>query len=476
MGNVVLLGIFVYIVLQLLIGGLVARKVFTERDYLLGGRSLGPVVGTMTIFATWFGAETCIGSAGRAYEFGLAGGRADPFGYALCILLFGLFFAVPFWRSGITTLADLFAKRFGSGIEKIVVFVIAPTSIIWAAAQIRAFAQVLSTASQWNLEVTIVLATVVVLVYTTMGGLLADAYTDLVQGVTLIFGLLILFTVILIQDVNHAVLSTAFAPERLHLVRGDDASIWATLETWSVPILGSLFAQELISRTLSMQSAALARRASLYAVGVYLAVGGIPLFLGMLGPALLPGLEDSEQILPALARQHLPTLLYVLFAGALVSAILSTVDSALLAAGALVSHNVIIPAVKTTRERTKLLISRACVLGCGLVAFGLAHQSESIYALVETASAIGSAGILVCVLFSFVPQLGGKISAGATLLVGTLAYVVGTVMEFPYPYLLSLGMCLVVFCGVAAGERFWSAWAPVAAEPVAVEQTAVPEE
>ena len=75
----------------------------------------------------------------------------------------------------------------------------------------------------------------------------------------------------------------------------------------------------------------------------YLLIGLIPLFLGMIGPGLVPDLADGEQILPILAQTYLPTALYIVFAGALMSAILYTVDSALLAAGALVSHNLVLP-------------------------------------------------------------------------------------------------------------------------------------
>ena len=84
----VLIGIFVYILAQLGIGILVSRRITTEDDYLVAGRSLGPVVATFTVFATWFGAETCISAAGAVYDRGLAGGSADPFGDKLRALNF----------------------------------------------------------------------------------------------------------------------------------------------------------------------------------------------------------------------------------------------------------------------------------------------------------------------------------------------------------------------------------------------------
>ncbi|WP_255211217.1 hypothetical protein [Methylogaea oryzae] len=60
-------------------GIVVTRRIRNESDYLLAGRSIGFGLGTFTVFATWFGAETCIGAAGAIYENGLSGGSADPF-------------------------------------------------------------------------------------------------------------------------------------------------------------------------------------------------------------------------------------------------------------------------------------------------------------------------------------------------------------------------------------------------------------
>ena len=58
-----LIGIFLYLALQLAFGLMVSRSIKTQDDYLLAGRQVGPVLGLFSIFATWFGAETCIGAA-----------------------------------------------------------------------------------------------------------------------------------------------------------------------------------------------------------------------------------------------------------------------------------------------------------------------------------------------------------------------------------------------------------------------------
>ncbi|RMH60973.1 MAG: sodium:solute symporter, partial [Bacteroidetes bacterium] len=149
-----LIGVFGYVLVQLGIGLYVSRRIRTEDDYLIAGRQLGYGLGTFTIFATWFGAETCIGAAGAIYEQGLSGGTADPFGYGVCLLLMGFVFAVPLWRHKLTTLADLFRRRYSAGVERLAVILMVPTSLLWAAAQVRAFGQVLSASSGLELSLT----------------------------------------------------------------------------------------------------------------------------------------------------------------------------------------------------------------------------------------------------------------------------------------------------------------------------------
>jgi Na+/proline symporter len=110
----------------------------------------------------------------------------------------------------------------------------------------------------------------------------------------------------------------------------------------------------------------------------------------------------------------------VLFVGALISAILTTVDSALLAAGTLLSHNLLLRLRPGTSERTKVAVARASVATLGVVAYLLALRSTHISDLVELASAFASAGIFVALVFGLFTRIGGEISAFAAMATGAL--------------------------------------------------------
>jgi SSS family solute:Na+ symporter len=421
-----------------------SRRIRTEDDYLVAGRSLGPVLATFTVFATWFGAETCIAAAGAVYGEGLAGGSSDPFGYGLCIVLTGLLLAVPLWRLRLTTLADLFRLRFDASVERLAVVLMVPTSLFWAAAQIRAFGQVLSAASGFELEIAVTAAAGIVIAYTIFGGLLADAWTDLVQGIALIVGLGAIFVAVARAE-GLAVLGE-LDPGMWNPLGAAPRPALSIAEDWAIPVVGSLVAAEVVARILASRSAAVARNATVVAGGAYLLIGLIPVTLGLAGAVLVPGLEESEQVLPVLADRYLPTFLAVMFSGALVSAILSTVDSALLVAAGLVSHNVVVQLRPSMDERQRVRVARGLVAVFGVIAYLMAFRAERVYELVEQASAFGSSGIVVVVLFGLFTRVGDHRSASAALLAGVLAWVVGAyVVDLPYPYLTSLAVAAAAY-------------------------------
>ncbi|MGD9783520.1 MAG: sodium:solute symporter family protein [Hyphomicrobiaceae bacterium] len=435
--SAVLAGVLAYVVLQFVIGAVVSRTISTESDYITAGRRIGPVIGAFTVFATWFGAEVIVGTSGEVYEKGLAGAQFDPFGYAVALFIAGAIFAATLWRQGLTTFADFFRRRFGVAAERLVVLLLVPGSVFWAAAQIRAFGQVMSSVSELNAATAITLAAVVVAAYTVLGGLMADAITDLIQGAAVIVGLIVLAFVTAGTLGGFSASIAALPPERL-----DVSSIVATpplqiLEHWLVPVCGTIVAIELVSRMLGCRSAGVAAGATMCGALLYLLVGLIPVYLGLVAPAVLPGIEGEalEQVVPRLAERFLPGVLYILFAGAIISAILSTVDSTLVAASSLLSHNAIAPLAGLGGDRARLLSVRVTVVALALVAYVLALTSSSVRDLVELAAAFGSSGVVVCLVMGLFSRWGRQPSALAALVTGGLVWAVGSATgwtETPY--------------------------------------------
>ncbi len=404
------------------------------------------MLATFSIFATWFGAETCIGSSAAVFGGGLSDTRADPFGYTICLFVMGFFFAQKLWSKGLTTIADLYRQEYGNLTEKLAVLVLVPSSIIWAAAQIRAFGQILSVIAPIDPMVAVTVAAAFVIFYTFFGGLMGDVITDIVQGSILIIGLFTLFyfTVSELGGVTEAF--ARVEPSRWSLL-GKGESLLTRVDSWMVPILGSLFSQELISRVFASRSGSIAKGSSFSAAGIYLVIGMIPVSLGLIGVDLIVSPEETDQFLPLLARRVLPTFVFVIFSGALVSAILSTVDSTLLSVSAYVSHNALGSYFNKLEEKARLRFARITILVSGIIAYLMAIGSESIYDLVVAASAFGAAGTITITLAAlWFPGKGRKSASVATLIFGVIAHpIFEYVLEVEAPFLFSILGAILTF-------------------------------
>ncbi|MBL9076252.1 MAG: sodium:solute symporter [Planctomycetes bacterium] len=431
-----LYAVFAFVLLQLVVGALAARRVRSQDDFLLAGRRVGPFLAAASIFATWFGAESCLAAAGDAYRHGVSIWSTEPLAYGICLVLMGLWFAGRLWHLRITTLPEYFGRRFGRVAERLAAVLLLPSSVLWAAAQIRAFGHVVVEHADGaiHLEAAIALAAVVAIAYTMLGGLLADIYTDVVQGFVLILGLGVLAWAVLANTpADGGAPPTPTEPPT--------GSMLDLVEAWAVPICGSVLAQEALSRSFAARSATVARTAAVAGGLCYLLVGLVPLSLGAVAPTLLPGLDEPESVLLRLAGDHLPTVLRVLFVSALVAAILSTVDSCLLVAASVVTRNLL-----PTRFHAGIWPARlAC--GCvGLVAFGLALSSDTVHDLVEEASGFGSAGVFVLGVLGLYTRFGGPWAGCGALLAGLVVWVGTrhlTIVSTDHPYLWSLAAAAV---------------------------------
>lgn len=441
--------IVLYVIAQIGIGFWASRFVKNSNDYMLAGQTVGLGLAMFSLFATWFGAETLLGTSAAVAEKGIAVTRSDPFGYALCLILMGIAVVYELRRRGYTTAGDFFRERFSEKVELVVTLVMVPTSLLWASSQLLAFGQVLSTVTDNTVQQGLPVATCLIIVYTFFGGLLGDIATDMLRGMVLIVGLVLLtfFVVDYAGGIGSAVGS--ITPEQMRLTLPDE-SFLSVIDGWMVPILGSLIAQEALSRLLATKSAATARRACFIGSGMYLFFGLMPVFVALVGSHFDFPRHEAEEFMPDLAKHILPPALFILFVGALLSAILSTVDSTLLTFSTLVANNIVFPHWPRATEKQKLLLNRLLVVTAGGISYWIAAHGDSVYALADLSSSFGSTGLLVTFFMGmWWKKRGGPRAAMAALTAGiimSLATAAGLV-AVEAPFLLSALVSLAAYLG-----------------------------
>ncbi len=410
----------------------------------------------MSLFATWFASETLLATSAEVAANGLAGARAEPFAYTLGILAIALFIARRLRAGGYITIADFLRERYGARTEALSALVVALAAITWSAAQFYAFAAILDAASPLDFATALVAASVLVMVYTLLGGLVGDVVTDVGQG-TIVIGAMLLLLGLAVAASGGPGAALAGIPDEAWRLTVPGESWAGRAELWLLPVMGTIVSQEALSRALAARSPEAARKGAFLGAGVYLAIGLVPVSLGLIGPQLAPvlglRLAEDETFLPALATALLPEWLYIVFTGALVSAILASVNSALLAVSAVATESGYRRLRPAAPPRELLHAARGATVTAAVLAALLAASGESLRALVLDAESISAVLVVPLVAGLAGVRASGRAASAAVLVQLALIAVLDRSLGVPGAFLWMLAGGIATFAATTAIER-----------------------
>lgn len=430
--------IIAYLLLNLGIGLWASRRVNSTADFVLAGRRLPLFLAASVTFATWFGSETIMGAPAEFIDKGVLGVIEDPFGAALCLFLVGLFFARKFYKMNIITFCDFFKIRYGRPAELLSALMIIPSYFSWIAAQLLAMGIVLKVVLGWSLTECIFLSSCVVILYTIWGGMWSISVTDFLQTIMIIVGLLIVAIVLYLKVGGFAPLLKA-APKDFfrvypHLTFKDSLEYFAA---WITIGLGSIPQQDVFQRVMSAKSAKVSVRATLLSSFMYLTVALLPLFIGLCGHHLYPELgNDRQMIIPNMVLLHSGLPLQILFFGALVSAILSTTSSAIMAPAAILGENVIKFFRPDTTDKQLLLIIRVGIVVITVICIFMAATRESIFELVAESSAFSLVSLFIPLAAGIYWKRANQLGCILSMIAGLVIWILSAWIETEYPPLI----------------------------------------
>ncbi|MBI2069675.1 MAG: sodium:solute symporter family protein [Elusimicrobia bacterium] len=431
-------GVGCYMAMMLGVGFWASKKVNNTADYIVAGRRLPLWMAVGTTFATWFGAETCMGSSGTAYHKGLLGVIIDPFGAALCLILTGLFFARTLYRLNMETIVDFFDQRFGQTFGKLSAALYIPVYMGWIGGQLLAFGIILETLTGLPRMPSVLIATAVVLIYTYSGGMWADTVTDVFQMGILLVGFLIMYPMVMNKLGGFATAKAQIPPDFFHLYpRNASWFDWANYaQSWMIVGLGSIPAQDLIQRIFASKNERVAQASALVSGFMYLTIGLLPVLLGIFGRLIVPA-EKGDSVLIELILGSLPAPLIALMVGALLSAIMSSADSAILSPASIIGNNLMPYFKKGVDDKTKLAWCKFSVPVIGIGSLLLALYFQNIYKLCQEAWTL----MLVSLVVPLVAGLYWKRATGpgavASALAGVASWILLTLtMPENYPHKL----------------------------------------
>ena len=397
-----------YLLLIISVGVLSNKFINSQLDFLLAGRRLGPWVTAFSERASGESAWLLLGLPGAAIAVGY-GEVWAVIGIISGIILSWFLIAerlrAETEQYQALTIPDYLQKKFNdtSGIIKTYSsIIIAVFFTFYVSAQFHGSGKILNTIFDIEPLYGISLSAIVIIVYTIMGGLLAVAWTDLVQGILMIGTLVILPIVGLIElssfDVPIKELIMSANPQKSALI----PSGLTAFATFSVIVgglswgLGYFGQPHLLIRYMAIRSVKEVKQARI--IAALWAIPGISgafligvVGMGYFGEDFFIG-KDVENVMPMLAEALLPAWLAGLLISGAVAAMMSTADSQLLVSTSAIGEDL---GVKVSKTDDKLLNSRIITILLGIFAYLVAMYSEwsgkTIFSIVSFAwSGLGS--------------------------------------------------------------------------------------
>jgi solute:Na+ symporter, SSS family len=334
----ILLGVGISIAAVVFVGFMVARRVGGDStNFLVAGRMLPlPLVGA-ALMGQAVDTNATLGNTDLAAEFGFWAGATLPLGLALCLVLTGIFFAKPMNRMGLTTLPDYFRLRFGRRVELASSVLLIVAFCILVAGNLVAGGYLFNYFVGIPYWVGVIAIAVIVVAYTGAGGMIADAYTAIIQMSLILVGAIA--TLIWVTVAYGLAIPEGMGPFAFgQLTDPAQGAVinWATLIALGI---GDIVAIDFMQRIFAAKSPETARRACFVGAGGAAAIGIPFALIALASMSILPENTDGP-VLFVLLDQYAPLILTIIVLAGIVGASMSTANGAILATASVSVRNI----------------------------------------------------------------------------------------------------------------------------------------
>jgi SSS family solute:Na+ symporter len=390
--------IIIYLVGIVLLGlwaGIQQRRQSQGKGYFLAGNTLTwPTIG-LALFATNISTLELVSLAEEGYKNGLLYGNTEMMA-PIALIILALFFAPFYVQSGISTLPNFLEKRYSRGCRYwLVLFALGYAIFGHLGFALFTGGKVLE--GLFEIELVYGMAIILVLtgIYTIIGGLKAVVWTEAVQTVILLGGMVALGLISYSKVGGWSEFTSALAeePERLQLLRADDGA--GDMKWYAVllgyPVIGIWFwctDQTIVQRVLGAKDQNHAQLGALFAGFIKVAALFLFVFPGLFCFVLvqngtLQPLEDTAQTLPFMITNLLPVGMVGLLAAAMLSALMSTVAGALNSTATICSYDIYQQLYPGADERSLVTVGRIVTFGAMLAAIAWAPFIQNFGSILE---------------------------------------------------------------------------------------------
>ena len=419
--------VLAYLVGMLIVGFIVGKlHIKDSKDYMVAGRRMGLFMVAFSLSANNIGGGCTTGLAQKA--FGAWGMSAVWYVLAASIAMIPLaYFAPKIRKTMAITIPEVVGRRFGKVSSNFTAVLSVLSLFCLTSSQIAASGTVVATLTGIPMNVALVIAGLVVILYTTFGGMMADQISDLIQFGIILVGLAIATPFVIKGCGGWQAISAALPGEQLSI----------TKIGW-VPIIGSIFnyfctflaGPEMVTRFETAKDEKTARNASLLSAVLMAAMSIFPVLLGLAALAVkdtLPMLaENGSNAMMAVTTVHAPAVIVGLISAAIICATMSSADSNLLCMSSMVINDLYLGNVgrKSLSEKQIILYTRVCNVVAAVVAMLISMFGISIAAMNTFAFGIRCAGPFAAYGLGLAVPKATKNSGVVSLFTGTVAFII----------------------------------------------------
>ncbi len=342
----------VYLIILLAIGMWGGRESGSVAGYYVAGKKLPSWVIAFSSNTTGESGWLLLGLTGMGYLVGIHAlwiVMGEVLGVTLGWVLVASRFKEYTDRYDCITVPDYLESRFQDSrhlIRLVSVVIILSMVTVYTAAQLTASGKAFSSFLDTSYTTGVLIGAAVILYYTTIGGFKAVAYSDLLQGVLMLLGLIVLPIVSIVNAGGWSSLMAqlqATDPNLLEPMGEFGVSVPGVLSALGFIGIGLAFlgAPQLLTRFISARDRGEIVTGGLMAVICIIIFDLGAVFAGMAGRAIFPGLADHETIFPTMSAALFPNVFTGIFLVIVLAAIMSTVDSLLILASSAVVVDVV---------------------------------------------------------------------------------------------------------------------------------------
>ena len=440
--------ILAYLAVMLYIGYHSMKTVKTDEDFVLAGRNVGNIYIILSLFASFTGLSGLFGTPQYVYEYGIAGWwwwATFPIG----VFIMGMTMAKLLRRRMHVTLPDVVDVNHSSKAVRVAASLVTVWNYLaWTAGQVAGIVLVITTFTDLNGNAAVIVAYIIIVLFTLLGGFRAVVYTDSLQAVLflVVLGLVIPAVLLLHYDVPEALAQTTSIDGFYKLFGSVPAG---TMITWWLLAPAGFIDNMALQRVFAAKDEKSAKGNITAAFLLMIIFGLILMFIGIMARFILPAGSDPASAMLNLSQLVLPKGMLGLLVAAFAGVAVSTASSTLLVCSSTLEQDVYSVLRNTGKEKpaSSLLVNRLFVVLVGLIALVLALKVPSVTQILMYGYSVYVPGLLLPVIAG---SFHWKLSDRAMLLTivsGVLTAVILILMGEPFPGSLGgLIVSAIPFC------------------------------